>query len=141
MTLEFATIEDELLDFLDQVDHGMPVLSIQIGGLGLQRGGLGPEYEQRLQLLGFEMLDVLFRASPDRETIKGIKDVESVLATALEEEEYGITGLMWSYAAELAINFYLFGPSAAVNLPGANKKIWVSNMPGKLPVEYREESE
>lgn len=107
----------DINDWLSRWDKGEPVWSIEMGGLG-------PGYEQAIQITTTEIVRHLIDTNYDID--KWISDTESfdqkqwesdkekIEQFGLKESEIindlGLSGAQWYAAMNLAINLYVYGP-------------------------------
>ena len=110
-------------DVLDRWDRGESVWSVEMGGIG-------PSYEQAIQIAAFEILRHLIAQKYDVDTwedeaaIKKVsKDAEAVFSVVAP---LGLSGAQWGAAMNIAACFYRQGPRKALSLAGQDRRIQVS---------------
>lgn len=85
----------------------------------IEMGGLGPGYEQCIQLMAAEMLRVLLeRGMPEDDEAR-----RKLLTELPAVEKLGPTGAQWGAAANLAMNFYRRGPEVALASVSPDRRI------------------
>lgn len=99
----------------------------------IEMGGLGPGYEQALQITVFEILRYLLENSPDADawSDKAVwKQERDSMERALFEnptvKKLGLSGAQWGAAVNLATAFYVRGPQAVLNEVDADRRTMVS---------------
>lgn len=107
-------------DWLERWDAGRGVWSIEMGGIG-------PGYEQAIQVTGAEVLRWLLEHNTDR----GLKDfpaIEPEISGDLRERlaPIGLSGAQWGAACNIACVIYRNGPIRALELVDRDRHIQVS---------------
>ncbi len=113
-------------EVLRRWDEGDSVWSVELGGLG-------PGYEQAIQLTGFEILRVLLDLKPDAETWanEGDQGPWKALMEKVEERvnpitsKLGLSGAQWGAGVNLACVFYRNGPTKALEMVDRKRHIQV----------------
>jgi hypothetical protein len=112
-------------DILSRWDEGRSVWSVEMGGLG-------PGYEQAIQVMVFEMLRALLDMDPDEGEFEEEKWPE--LRDRIDEQisktidEIGPSGAQWGAALNLALGIYRRGPQAIHNEVPNDRHIQVSRV-------------
>lgn len=114
---EDAVYRDEQLygkdaaDLLSRWDDGKSVFTIEMGGLG-------PGYEQVIQIMTFEILRWFLATSPDKPALSSAGEWEKI-RDRIESEvldgskivrDLNPSGAQWGAAVQLAAQLYLHGP-------------------------------
>lgn len=111
-------------ELLQRWDAGTPVFTIEMGGLG-------PGYEQVIQIVAFEMLRYLLASKPDPDLWQD----SDIWATARDEidvavmpsvDYLGLSGAQHGAAMSLATSFYMNGPKMTLKQVPADRQIQVS---------------
>lgn len=114
---EIAMYGADAADWLRRWDAGKSVFSISMGGLG-------PGYEQCIQITAAEILRHLLEAKyepslwQDHEVWKrDRKAIEKVVFANKTIDALGLSGAQWGAALNLAINLYRDGPRGVMSHP------------------------
>lgn len=119
-------------DLLARWDRGEGVWSIELGGLG-------PGYEQAIQLAGFEFLRAMIAVAPDASKWADSDDAWKADRKAVEAvagpviEPLGLSGAQWGAGLNMAAVFYRNGPVAAMEMAADNRRLQVSRNFPSLP--------
>jgi hypothetical protein len=113
-------------DWLKAWDDGETVWSVEMGGMG-------PAYEQAIQVLAAETLRHFIKTKPDFESDEGLKNTKEAYEKWSFEDpivkKIGPTGAMMGGARNLASNFYRRGPYKALSDEAvADRKIQVQKV-------------
>ena len=127
-TLYPATIDE----VLSRWDNGQTVWSIEMGGLG-------PSYEQAIQVVAMELIRAIINRPEIRKVMEKQQvltdDQRDVLNRFMQEETHridrekeleGITGAMASAGQNIAFMFTHHGPAEAIKQAGADRRIQIS---------------
>ncbi len=120
-------------DLLTRWDEGKPVFTVEMGGLG-------PGYEQALQIAMFEILRDLLDRNPDSSAWQDKEpwatEREIIETNAMPRvRELGLSGAQWGAAMSLAAALYMRGPRAAMKETPDDRHIQVCRaMPSAPPV-------
>lgn len=111
-------------DLLARWDAGKSVWSVEMGGLG-------PGYEQAIQITAFEMLRVLLDQKPDaskwQDTDAWATDRERLdCAVTPRLSGLGLSGAQFGAAMGLATRLYMNGPVKSMKTVDADRRIQVS---------------
>lgn len=120
-------------DWLAKWDAGDPVWSIEMGGIG-------PGYEQCIQITAAEVLRHMLAAEYDaaswQDKDKWAKDREAIEKTIFANEtikDLGLSGAQWGAAVNLASCLYKRGPDSLNDDAVKDRRILVSNSMGLKP--------
>lgn len=97
-------------DWLKRWDEGDTCWSIEMGGLG-------PSYEQCIQITVAEILRHLLERKYDRATWaeeRDHKEIETTVLANIRISALGLSGAQWGAAMNLAFQFYRRGPLAVM---------------------------
>lgn len=112
-------------DLLARWDAGKSVWSIELGGIG-------PGYEQAIQITGFEFLRAMLSVAPDAARWKDDTEAWKADRAAVEAiagpvvEPLGLSGAQWGAGLNMAAVFYKNGPVAAMEMVDSDRRIQVS---------------
>ena len=131
----YRTAEDDKRDFADQLygKDAADLLSRWDNGdtvWTLSMGGLGPGYEQAIQIMMFEMLRALLNLEPDEDQFTpekwpALRDrIEGAIAETIEK--IGPSGAQFGAALNLATGLYHRGPQAIRSEVSSDRHIQVS---------------
>lgn len=105
----------DVSDWLERWDAGRIVWTISMGGLG-------PGYEQCIQIVMAEIIRFMLSKKYDPEAWKDTdtfkrdrKEIEKMSYENKVIVDLGITGAQWGAALNLALNFYKMGPRRVMN--------------------------
>lgn len=104
----------------------------------IEMGGLGPGYEQALQITVFEILRHLLDTGADASAWDD-KDVWSLAQDEISKavmphiNGLGLSGAQWGAALSLATSFYIHGPEGAMNQVEQDRRIMVSRAMPEAP--------
>ena len=109
-------------EILDRWDNNEIVWSCEMGGLG-------PGYEQAIQITAFEILRCCLTADYTEEDYKERwdetrKEIETLTLQRLDRQ-LGLSGAQWGAALNLGVRFHRSGPQAYDSIP-EDRKIQVS---------------
>lgn len=97
----------------------------------VEMGGMGPGYEQAIQITAFEILRHLVSAAPDHsnwddeaEWAKARDVIDKAVGPVVNG--IGLSGAQWGAAMGLATRFYMKGPKAARKEVDDDRSIMVS---------------
>ena len=130
--LEIQSYGADATEWLSRWDEGRSVWSIEMGGLG-------PGYEQCIQIVAAEVLRWLLDHKPDAsrwsDQAAWDEDRERISAYGFEQptiKSLGLSGAQWGAGMSLATRLYVDGPRKLMNTPEIqDRKIQVSkNFPG-----------
>lgn len=111
-------------DLLRRWDAGESVFSVSMGGIG-------PGYEQAIQVLGMEVLRWLVEHEPDAEEW-GDAAAWRATADAIQSDRRRVirrirpSGAQWGAALHLGAMFYRRGPAGAIGMAPKDRRIQVS---------------
>jgi hypothetical protein len=111
-----ALYGDTVKEYLRRWDAGQAVWTIEMGGLG-------PGYEQALQISMMEVLRYLDAEQIDVEPVFDKRDESRAFFDQISEwsqtnpiiGKLGLSGAQWSAAFNLALNIYRKGPAGLLN--------------------------
>jgi len=119
----------ECIELLKQWDNGELVSTIEMGGLG-------PGYEQAIQICAFEMLRYIIDNpidfdKPDEdkkywEDYKKGRDA-SLYVDGSPCKELGLTGAQAGGAGNISSMFFRHGPKKAISMAGEDRRIFARN--------------
>lgn len=106
---------------LSKWDAGDPVWSVEMGGIG-------PGYEQAIQLMAFEILRSLLKRQPDPatwKTLEGWRDERDLLMAELASvtDKIGPSGAQWGAACNIGAVFYQQGYEAGLEMAPKDRRI------------------
>lgn len=115
-------INQELKTLLENWDKGELIHTIEMGGIG-------PGYEQAIQITIFEMLRQLLEAQPSRaEEDYTTENLDPIVEKANPAIEHlGLSGAQWFAARSVATTFYFKGYEEARKTFPEDRKLLVSN--------------
>jgi hypothetical protein len=109
-------------DWLSRWDAGKLVWSVEMGGLG-------PGYEQALQITATRIVRWLVEHTPDETafTEENWKVTRTRIEDGVSVEDLGLSGAQWGAAMNIALSLYRRGPSACLTDPQIeDRKIQIS---------------
>lgn len=112
-------------DIIERWDAGRSIWSIVMGGLG-------PGYEQAIQIAAVEMLREWIAMEPDRVAMRGDRwkdirdDCEARLKGNPVMDRLGLSGAQWGAAMQLSTAWYLDGPRKTLLRVKDDRRIQVS---------------
>lgn len=113
----------ECADLMVKWDNFEPVWSVEMGGIG-------PGYEQAIQMTAFEMLAYLVDHPTDPETWKdgGWEKVRDNLDREVGPvvADLGLSGAQWGAAVNISTIYYRHGPTKALSMVDKDRHILVS---------------